>query len=125
MSGLPESGPIPPTPTRSGAPLRAMRCARHGEREAVARCPSCGGSFCRECVSEHEGRLLCSQCLARVVVPVKAAAPKRDWTGFRVGFGRVSFFLLLWGLFYLFGHLLLRIPTEVHEGTIWRDPFGS
>ena len=28
--------------------------------------------------------------------------------------------LLLWMLFYGFGSLLLRIPGEVHDGTIWK-----
>lgn len=41
------------------------RCWNHEGREAVCRCPECGRSFCRECVSEHQSRLLCAACLAR------------------------------------------------------------
>ena len=41
------------------------RCWNHEHREAVCRCPECGRAFCRECVSEHEARLLCAACLAR------------------------------------------------------------
>jgi hypothetical protein len=41
-----------------------QRCCNHEEREAVCRCPECGRSFCRECVSEHQARLLCAACLA-------------------------------------------------------------
>ncbi len=40
-----------------------QRCRNHEWREAVCRCPSCGNSFCRECVSEHEFRLLCASCI--------------------------------------------------------------
>jgi hypothetical protein len=40
-----------------------QRCWTHEAREAVCRCPECGRSFCRECVTEHDGRLLCAACL--------------------------------------------------------------
>jgi hypothetical protein len=52
-----------------------QRCWNHEGREAVCRCPECGRSFCRECVSEHQARLLCAACLARVA---RASAPKRS-----------------------------------------------
>ena len=42
-----------------------QRCWNHEAREAACRCPACGRSYCRECVSEHEGRLLCAACLSR------------------------------------------------------------
>ena len=44
-----------------------QRCWNHGGREAVCRCPECNRSYCRECVSEHDSRLLCAECLARTV----------------------------------------------------------
>jgi len=48
-----------------------QRCWNHEIREAVFRCPECSRSFCRECVTEHEGRLLCAACLkARARSPV-------------------------------------------------------
>lgn len=40
-----------------------QRCWNHEAREAVCRCPECGRSFCRECVTEHAARLLCAACL--------------------------------------------------------------
>jgi len=40
-----------------------QRCWNHEAREAACRCPACGRAYCRECVSEHEGRLLCAVCL--------------------------------------------------------------
>jgi hypothetical protein len=51
-----------------------QRCWNHENREAVCRCPECGRSFCRECVSEHHARLLCAACLLRVA---RASQPKR------------------------------------------------
>lgn len=52
-----------------------QRCWNHEGREAVCRCPECGRSFCRECVSEHQSRLLCAACLARVA---QATVQKRN-----------------------------------------------
>jgi hypothetical protein len=43
-----------------------QRCWNHESREAVCRCPECGRSFCRECVTEHQSRLLCAACLTRL-----------------------------------------------------------
>jgi hypothetical protein len=46
-------------------PMRLdQHCWNHEGREAACRCPSCGRAYCRECVSEHEGRLLCAACLS-------------------------------------------------------------
>ncbi len=106
------------------APLRARRCVRHATREAVGRCSACGGFFCRECISEHGGRLVCASCLAKAAV--KAAekaggAMAALWRGAVVCAG----LLLLWVLFQTLGGLLLDIPADVHDGTIWRRPFGD
>ena len=38
-------------------------CWNHESREAVCKCLNCNRSYCRECVTEHEGRLLCASCL--------------------------------------------------------------
>src|SRR5580658_5639715 len=58
-----------------------QRCWNHEAREAACRCPACGRSYCRECVSEHEGRLLCAACLAA------AAARKGQAAG---GLGKLA-----------------------------------
>lgn len=98
--------------------LTTQRCANHPHREAAARCPECGRFFCRECVVEHESRVLCASCLAAVLQP-----PRKG--GLRVlGFlGRaarvVAGFLVLWFFFYYLGRILLAIPTSFHEGTVW------
>lgn len=48
------------------------RCWNHEGREAVCRCPECGRGFCHECVSEHESRLLCAACIAKLAPAVQA-----------------------------------------------------
>jgi len=58
------------------APLLQHRCWNHEAREAVCRCPQCGRSYCRECVTEHESRLLCAACLK---IAVLSAASGRGW----------------------------------------------
>lgn len=125
MSGEPPapSGPRQPASValRPGTPLRSLRCVRHTEREAVARCPVCGGSFCRECVSEHEGRLLCAPCLAREVSRAVVPAKRRDWGALRRVAATTASVLVLWGLFFLAGSLLVRIPPDFHEGKVWRS----
>jgi len=116
--------PVPVFPGRPAAPgLNARRCSRHGEREAVARCLGCGGAFCRECASEHDGRLLCADCLAKEAAQAAATArPRQRWFS---AFGRMAALtagvLALWGLFYGVGSVLLKIPPNFHDGTVWSD----
>jgi hypothetical protein len=100
-------------------PLSRQRCYQHQDREAVVRCPACQHYFCRECVTEHDDRMLCSRCLARITGA--SAARSSQW------FKRVAAcmqgimgFLILWYLFYLVGLALLAIPHTFHEGTIWQ-----
>lgn len=93
--------------------LHAQRCVRHPGREAVARCPSCVRFYCRECVVEHGGRLLCTSCLAKAVAP---AQRKRSFAG--IGWTAAAVFGLLtaWASFYYTGSVLAQIPSSFHEG---------
>jgi hypothetical protein len=88
-------------------------------REAAARCPECGRFYCRECVTEHGGRVVCAACLKRLAAGRGGPRARlRTFTGLlRSG---VAFFVL-WFLFYLAGRALLLLPTSFHEGTLWRD----
>lgn len=97
-----------------GSVLNRRHCLNHPEREPVARCPVCLMFFCRECVVEHEDRLLCSGCLRRKTAEAVGAKQGR----FRVGlFLRAAFsFLVLWILFFLLGEGLLRLPDAWHDG---------
>ena len=58
----------------AAAPIRHL-CWNHEAREAVCRCPGCGRSYCRECVTEHSARLLCAGCLRKVL---EDASPRRE-----------------------------------------------
>jgi len=69
--------PDSPAAPSSSAParlrLRHARCLFHPLREAAARCPHCGGTFCRECVTDEDDQLACPPCLRRMTRP---PAPK-------------------------------------------------
>ena len=98
--------------------LHTRRCVRHSAREAAARCPECGGFFCRECVVEHAGRLLCAPCLARI--SHGADVRRIRWARCREALTAVAGVAVLWLVFYVAGALLLKIPSQVHDGSAWR-----
>src|SRR3979409_1386896 len=98
--------------------LLHQRCFNHATREAVARCPECGQFFCRECVTEHEDRVVCSACLKKL-----ARTPLSRRPAFVRGlrFAQcVASLVLVWFFFFLIGEGLLKIPTSFHDGTIWQ-----
>ncbi len=107
----------------TGAGLHTRRCARHPTREAAARCPSCREFFCRECVVEHEGRLLCASCLAKSAV---AGGRRREQlAALRRVVEATAGVIVLWLAFYAVGALLLKVPSAVHDGTIWKKMEGA
>ncbi len=93
------------------------RCFNHGQREAVARCPGCGHYFCRECVIEHDGKVMCARCLSS-----GAGSGKRSCLPALVGRVVPPFFgvFILWLVFYYLGKALLLVPSSFHEGTFWK-----
>lgn len=98
--------------------LTHQRCFNHVAREAVARCPGCTRYFCRECVTEHDDRVLCAACLARLAKTDSGRA-RTFRTVTRVlqfGLGLV----LAWFFFFAIGETLQRLPDEFHEGNIWQ-----
>ena len=90
-----------------------QRCWNHESREAVCRCPECGRSYCRECVTEHESRLLCSACLQ---ILTAAAAPERRTSLLPVGMA-LSGFLLAWLVFFGSGEAILLFITRLEQST--------
>ena len=98
---------------------RTERCVYHATREAVARCPSCARFFCRECISEHDDRVLCASCLQR-----GARTSERRRSGLH-HVGRALAAALgvatAWWFFDLIGYGLTRLPVSVHEGTVWQE----
>ncbi len=102
------------------ATLSNQRCYHHHQREAVVRCPECRRYFCRECVTEHHERMLCSQCLKRLNSERRKSSKPWVRGGLLAGQGFFGF-LLLWYAFYLVGLTLLAIPHAFHEGVIWES----
>mgnify|MGYP001553493961 CR=1 FL=1 len=93
--------------------IAQKRCSIHPHREAAVRCPSCTNYFCRECVTEHAGKLLCSRCLAES----RQEGPKGSSIlgKVRVVFQAILGFVVLWYVFYWFGDFLLSLPSSFHE----------
>ena len=98
--------------------LASQRCFNHAQREAVARCPRCGHCFCRECITEHDDKVICAACLRTLA----QARPLRHKAS--AGVARLSQCLLglvaAWFFFYLVGEALLALPTSFHEKTLWK-----
>src|SRR4029434_10960446 len=98
--------------------LTEQRCLNHALREAVARCPECTRFFCRECITEHDDRVICAACLrklARVPLLRRRGLPRTFRTA-QVMLGLLAAFLF----FYLIGNALLSIPASFHEGELWQ-----
>jgi hypothetical protein len=100
--------------------ISAQCCFSHPTREAAARCPECARSFCRECVTEHNGRVICAACLARL--GRGAGAVRARLLDALAGLARCAAGLLvLWLIFFALGAWLLRIPASFHEGLMWEE----
>jgi len=74
-------------------------------------CPSCRRFFCRECVTEHDGLMMCVACVALLARSEAGAerSKKIRWT-----MGAILGILLAWVAFYYLGSMLARIPSEFH-----------
>jgi hypothetical protein len=96
--------------------LSAKRCFNHADREAVALCPECRRFFCRECVTEHGGRVLCAACLAE---RTQSDSRARRRMALVRPMAAAASFVLLWICFVLLGRALLELPDEFHEGAYW------
>jgi hypothetical protein len=93
------------------------------QREAVARCPGCSRYFCRECITEHEDIVVCAACLRKHTKPSGSSTVRLR--GFlRLGHFVLGF-LILYLLFYYFAQILLAIPSDFHEGTLWQAGWWS
>ena len=99
--------------------LTYQRCFNHAQREAVARCPVCGQFFCRECITEHDDRIICAACLRRVArVPL---FQRRTFASAIQLCQCLLGFILAWFFFYLIGESLLSLPAAFHERTLWQS----
>jgi hypothetical protein len=87
-----------------------QRCWNHDAREAVVRCPGCFRFYCRECVVEHQGRMICTACVTSGEIHAGERSRLAVWTVFGLGG-----FLLAWSVFYYLGMFLARIPSDFFE----------
>jgi len=101
--------------------LAHQRCFNHAGREAVARCPECGQYFCRECITEHDDRVVCAACLKNLTrQPLVRRTPLvRLLRLAQCALG----VLIAWFFFFLIGEGLLKLPASFHEGTLWQVPW--
>ena len=90
-----------------------QRCFVHPSREAVSLCLECRRAFCRECVVDHGGRLICAACLARLSAPVKRGNRVARKLVSTVGTGFAI--LLCWILFYMAGRVLMLAEPAHHS----------
>jgi hypothetical protein len=90
-----------------------QRCFVHPSREAVSLCVECRRTFCRECVVDHDGRLVCAACLARLRAPV--APGNRALRQLRTAAATALAILVCWILFYMFGRLLMMSEPARHS----------
>jgi hypothetical protein len=98
--------------------LSHQRCFNHLLREAAARCPECGHFYCRECITEHDDRVICAACIKRL-----AKVPFTRRSGFVAVLRTVQVLagvFVLWLFFYLVGQTLLSVPSSFHDGTVWK-----
>jgi hypothetical protein len=95
--------------------LLNQKCLNHQTREAIARCPQCRRFFCRECVVEHDDRLICTTCLQSLNRP--QAETKRHFQFAGRFLAVCAGFLLAWLFFYFVGEGLMLIPSSVHDGS--------
>ena len=95
------------------------RCFNHELREAASRCPICLRYFCRECVTEHDDRVLCAECLKKLVA--RETARSSAFRRVLGGLLPIAGLLMAWLFFYALGRTLLLIPSAVHDGTLWES----
>ena len=99
--------------------LFQQTCFNHAGREAVARCPECRRYYCRECVTEHDDRVICAACLK--LLARGAAKPRRVLGQVAPVLQCLAAGLLLWFMFYLAGTGLAALPDSFHGGTLWKQ----
>ena len=109
----------------TSAPAQVVKsiCFNHPQREAAAKCVSCGHAFCRECVTPVDRRMFCATCL-REKTSMKVAK-KRDWFLLSILGQAVLGILGLWFTTYVLGRALLELPASFHEGTVWEKMMGA
>ena len=100
-----------------------QRCFHHSLREAVARCPECRRFYCRECITEHDDRLLCADCVQKALAAPKARG--HSLAGILRLLQLGGALIVAWLFFYFAGEILLSVDPAFHEGTLWKEPWWT
>src|SRR5687767_4226891 len=103
------------------ASLVHQRCFHHAAREAAGRCPECAKFYCRECITEHEDRIICATCLAKLTQKRTTGRSIALW--FWSALQLTGGVFVAWLFFYFVGQVLLLIPSAFHEGALWYNPW--
>lgn len=98
--------------------LAHQRCFNHSQREAAARCPECRQFFCRECITEHDDRVICAGCLKKEQTSAQTRRPVIK-VALRLFLCLITV-IGLWFFFFSVGDMLLSLPTSFHEGSVWQ-----
>lgn len=105
--------------------LAKSTCNLHLDRAASARCPSCKLFFCSECITEHDGKLTCAECLRKNQSP--AEKENKKWAAIQL-MPIVHFLIAViisWSAFYFIAQVLMDVPDSFHDGTIWKNEGGA
>lgn len=96
-----------------------QHCWNHAARGAVCRCPVCQHPFCRECVSEHDSKLLCASCIKASVAA--ANGTRARGTGpLQLAAMALASTLLAWAIFFSLGQIIMESVT-LADRSAWRD----
>jgi hypothetical protein len=100
-----------------------QHCLNHPMREAAALCPECRRFYCRECVTEHDDRVICASCLRKLSKTEEAQGRNTDWVrrAAACGVGVAVAALFFYGL----GRELISLPSEFHNESVWKNSAGS
>lgn len=96
--------------------LKAKRCFNHSVREAVAKCLDCGNFFCRECITEHNTKLVCCNCLGKTTQEAKAGNTLLS-TLTMVGLSVLGL-IVLWMFFLFIATRLLNVESDSFEQSL-------
>ena len=85
--------------------MRALKCYKHPERDAVGVCVVCGRGICEECAVEVAGKLYCKEDVRKIITEEKRA-PRRVAS---ITVASVLFYMF--GIFGIIGSIFLLVFT--------------
>ncbi len=89
--------------------MKDQQCMNHPSRGAAARCPDCENYYCRECVTEHEGRVICAGCMKQMVG--RGGETSSRWTTLVEAAKVVAGLVAGWLFFYMVAQFFIDFST--------------